>query len=569
MALLPIHEPATREAMNRFVQVAFKTQDSLFTPGSRIWSPEVRADLYERFVRHPDESRGVDFMQKYEKQLKGSPRKTIQLAAELLYAQSLTPAPQTISPEKKVLHVEKVLSWSTEPAVRLPDDLKVGLNRGLSKDQSFVQQRPYHLTFILETLRAWDGLESARREKLLSDAWEFKRFLEDVPLKAAQSMREILCFFVHPSHFEAITSRDIKEKIVKAFRGRLESVTGDVDKDLLAIRAVLSKEYGEQFHFFQPEIKNKWAEGKTEIEEDGPAIETVQPDLLGALADDLLLDSKYLKQIEQLLKHKGQLIFYGPPGTGKTYVARKLARHYAGESGKVQIVQFHPSYAYEDFVEGYRPRASQGQVGFQLVEGPLKRIAQMAKENSGGRYVLLIDEINRGNVAKLFGELYFLLEYREEEISLQYSEKPFVLPKNLWIIGTMNTADRSIALIDAALRRRFYFFPFFSDEPPVEGLLQRWLRKNKPDMLWVADLVDKANRLLKEDRHAAIGPSHFMREDLTEEWVSLIWKHGVVPYLEEQLVGQENRLDDFRMERLRMIQGPEATGEGDATSHVE
>ncbi len=164
--------------------------------------------------------------------------------------------------------------------------------------------------------------------------------------------------------------------------------------------------------------------------------------------------------------------------------------------------------------------------------------------------MLVIDEINRGNVAKVFGELYFLLEYRDEEIKLQYSSEPFVLPKNLWIIGTMNTADRSIALIDAALRRRFYFVPFFPNEPPIEGLLHRWLTAHRPEMLWVDDVVNEANeRLAKPD--AAIGPSHFLREDLNDEWLELIWQHSIIPYLDEQLFGEKARLTEFELERLR------------------
>ena len=141
-------------------------------------------------------------------------------------------------------------------------------------------------------------------------------------------------------------------------------------------------------------------------------------------------------------------------------------------------IKVHPSYAYEDFVEGYRPRLTNGQAAFALIHGPLLRIAEKAR-STDARCVLLIDEINRGNVAKVFGDLYYLLEYRNEQISLQYSEQPFSLPKNLWIIGTMNTADRSIALVDSALRRRFHFVPFYPDRPPVQGLLRPWLQ-SKP-----------------------------------------------------------------------------------------
>ena len=285
---------------------------------------------------------------------------------------------------------------------------------------------------------------------------------------------------------------------------------------------------------------------------DGMAKAESNPSMTGlsALADELLLDASYLQEIERLIESKGQVIFYGPPGTGKTYVAKAIAKHYAGEEGIV-IVQFHPSYTYEDFVEGYRPCLHDGQPGFDLVKGPLRLLAQRAEENPDSKFVLLVDEINRGNVAKVFGELYFLLEYRDEGINLQYDrDTKFKLPKNLWIIGTMNTADRSIALIDSALRRRFYFCPFFPDEQPVEPLLRRWLWKNKPHLEWVADVVREANERLG-DRHGAIGPSYFLRDDLTASWVETIWKHAILPYLAEQFFGEEERLDEFDLTTLR------------------
>src|SRR5262249_46657880 len=158
-------------------------------------------------------------------------------------------------------------------------------------------------------------------------------------------------------------------------------------------------------------------------------------------------------------------------------------------------------------------------------------------ENPDAIHVLIVDELNRGNIPKVFGELYFLLEYRRQSMTLQYSREPFELPRNLLIIGTMNTADRSIALVDAALRRRFYFLPFFPAEPPIDGLLRRWLVANRPDLVWVAEVVDRANRILG-DRHLAIGPSHFLRSDLTERWVELVWEHSVLPTIAERFFGE-------------------------------
>jgi 5-methylcytosine-specific restriction protein B len=276
----------------------------------------------------------------------------------------------------------------------------------------------------------------------------------------------------------------------------------------------------------------------------------VRPEPLTALADELYLTETFLARILRLLDDKGQVVFYGPPGTGKTYVARRLAGHIARGGGTVEKVQFHPSYAYEDFIEGYRPRLVNWQVTYEVVDGPLKRIAAAAQERSDVTHVLLIDELNRANVAKVLGELLFLLEYRDEEIRLQYSDVLFALPPNLRIIATMNTADRSIALVDTALRRRFHFVPFFPDVAPIDTLLRRWLADNAPHLNWVANVVDRANAELT-DRNAAIGPSHFLRKSLTEELVRLAWESSVLPFLEEHYFADPDQLKRFDLDRLR------------------
>ena len=235
----------------------------------------------------------------------------------------------------------------------------------------------------------------------------------------------------------------------------------------------------------------------------------------------------------------------------------------------MRLVQFHPSYAYEDFVQGFRPTLEGGSHGFTLRDGPLLEMARRAREADDAIHVLVIDEINRGNLSKVFGELYFLLEYRDVEMRLQYSDEPFSLPKNLWIIGTMNTADRSIALVDLALRRRFYFVEFHPDKAPVQGLLRSWLEVNANGMEWVADIVDRANEKLS-DRHAAIGPTYFMRKDgLDEEMVGLIWEHNVLPYIEEQLYGERDRLDDFKLDRLRQRAEGEIEPDAGADNELE
>ena len=295
-------------------------------------------------------------------------------------------------------------------------------------------------------------------------------------------------------------------------------------------------------------------------EEDGEG----EPEIdLAALARSIFLPDNFLEEINTLLEDKKQVIFQGPPGTGKTYVAQKLAEHIAGSKDRVTLVQFHPSYDYVDFVQGYRPALmDNGQPGFRLQDGPLVRAADQARTNPSVSHFLIVDEINRGNLAKVFGELYFLLEYRNEHINLQYSDAEFSLPENLYIIGTMNTADRSIALVDLALRRRFYFVEFHPADKGIGSVLRKYLAKNAPGMGWVADVVDTANeQLQKDEQGAAIGPSYFMKENLNEGDVEVRWRHSVMPYIRELLFGQDSRIADFELDKLRGLSTPGAGNE--------
>ncbi len=265
------------------------------------------------------------------------------------------------------------------------------------------------------------------------------------------------------------------------------------------------------------------------------------PDASAELAERLHVPQDWLQECVDLLRDRPQLIFYGPPGTGKTYIAKELAHHLAG-AGNVKLVQFHPGYSYEDFFEGYRPVSTGvGQVAFELKPGPLRKLVDRALENPDAAYVLIIDEINRGNLAKIFGELYFLLEYRNESIDLLYSgddTKPFVLPKNVVIVGTMNTADRSIALVDAAMRRRFAFLALHPSEPPTSGILRSWLKSNNHP-LDVADLLDELNARIV-DPDFKIGPSYFMRPAVFERaGLRRAWRTAILPLLEEHHYGDK------------------------------
>ncbi|GHG50465.1 GTPase subunit of restriction endonuclease [Flavimobilis marinus] len=285
----------------------------------------------------------------------------------------------------------------------------------------------------------------------------------------------------------------------------------------------------------------------TGVEEETKAAKTAPAELVlrpatDDLAERLLVDRAWVQSCIDLLRDRRQIVFYGPPGTGKTYLAQEIAHHLTDDSA-VKLVQFHPAYSYEDFFEGYRPVAPKdgsATVGFTLTPGPFRRLVDAARENPSTPYVLIVDEINRANLAKVFGELYFLLEYRDRAIDLLYStgdEAGFTMPSNVFIIGTMNTADRSIALVDAAMRRRFAFKALHPSVEPTRSMLRRWLdRMGLPAT--TADVLDHLNALIT-DEDFRIGPSYFMRDDVHRDGgLETAWETAILPLLEEHHFGE-------------------------------
>ena len=564
-----------------WVERGLRRDDSLFTPGQPIWTAHWLGELRSAFLDRPDETPGTTFPEKLARQLRGAPAPVIQLMGEAIYVHFLIVWTKDGTTQRR--RIEEVLSWSPDP-VQIPPQLVDGLVPGLANPgQAFHQRRPFGLAVILEFAERFKHLGSNEQEQLLTDPWAFKEFLLGLGPQSRMSreypdrggaQQQALLHLVHPDTFESIVSTAHKEKIATAFAQLLREPARDVDHALAASRSVLEERHGDEWlSFYQEGIRVEWEPGYRDRRgnettrgasrgerrrepidvEDWFAPE--EDEWLEVLAEELSLPVEFLEEIELLLEDKRQVIFQGPPGTGKTFVAQQLAHCLAGAEERVTLIQFHPSYAYEDFVQGFRPALRNGQQTFELRDGPLLIAAAAARAEPDAKHFLVIDELNRGNLAKVFGELYFLLEYREHEVRLQYADDPgtrFSLPDNLYIIGTMNTADRSIALVDLALRRRFHFIEFHPDRPPIQGLLRRWLEQRGLDELsWVADVVDLANEQLSDDRHAAIGPSHFMKPALNRDMVERTWTHSVLPYLEERLFGSDERMEEFALSRLR------------------
>lgn len=265
----------------------------------------------------------------------------------------------------------------------------------------------------------------------------------------------------------------------------------------------------------------------------------------------MFLSEADLEQTLERLRSKKNLILAGPPGVGKTFIARKLAYAMMGEvdDGRIEMVQFHQSYSYDDFIRGYRPLAEKAGA-FGLHDGVFLRFCQCALGDPENPYVFIIDEINRGNLSQIFGELLMLIEADKRDakygVPLVYrreSEGRFHVPGNLYLIGLMNVADRSLAMVDYALRRRF---AFMSLKPQFQAAsFRQWLKSRGMADDLITLIVERMTALNQEiandsslGEHYVIGHSFFCpRGDdfrqLTRQWFERVITTEIIPLLHE------------------------------------
>lgn len=306
---------------------------------------------------------------------------------------------------------------------------------------------------------------------------------------------------------------------------------------------------------FDPDIDNE-TEEEAEIEAAG-----AEPYTSADFLSQVYISRKEYESIVSLLRHKKNIILKGAPGVGKTFAAKRLAYSMMGEKddSRVKTVQFHQSCSYEDFVEGYRP-AEDG--GFSLSDGIFKKFCSLARVHSDLDYFFIIDEINRGNLSKIFGELLMLIESdkRGEEYSadLIYSGDSFSVPENLYIIGMMNTADRSLAMIDYALRRRFAFYtmkPAF-DDPTFKS---QYANVSCELFHKAIAAVENLNKVILSDSSLGagfeIGHSYFCKkpEEINDVLVKNIITYEIIPTIEEYWFDNADRLNTERQKLEALI----------------
>lgn len=272
--------------------------------------------------------------------------------------------------------------------------------------------------------------------------------------------------------------------------------------------------------------------------------------------DEVYITERDYNFLVRLLDRKKNIILTGAPGIGKTFLSKRLAYSILGEKDddKVKFVQFHQNYSYEDFIMGYKPSKE----GFELKYGVFYNFCKKAEQNPDDKCFFIIDEINRGNLSKIFGELMMLIEnnYRGQSIHLAYGGEEFSVPKNIYIIGIMNTADRSIAMIDYALRRRFSFFdlkPAFENERFMDYIKSL----NSERLINLVEKIKILNKEIKEDfslgEGFCVGHSYFFSDEISKEcsldeidmYIEEIVEFDIIPLLKEYWFDDYDKLEKW------------------------
>lgn len=372
--------------------------------------------------------------------------------------------------------------------------------------------------------------------------------------KLVQMFQKVRKGKIYPDEEYRTIAHDLGFYIATAFHG------GQKIKDMGKNSSYLNKFTKEQWLEL---LKSKLTKGEYEqiadvLCEEIPVVESPEYEWYEkeSFLYEVYMTSEKYDTLKELLLKKQNIILQGAPGVGKTFVAKRLAYSMIGlkNENQVEMVQFHQNYSYEDFIMGYRPNGN----AFELKYGVFYRFCQKAAKDPEQPYFFLIDEINRGNMSKIFGELLMLIEkeYRGMEITLAYSSQPFSVPENLYIIGMMNTADRSLALIDYALRRRFSFFtmePGFSSEG-----FQRYQKELENETFCaLIEQVAALNLEISKDRTLGsgfcIGHSYFCgQKECTEEWMQSVVEYDILPMLAEYWFDEPVKLQKWQS-RLRRV----------------
>ena len=517
---------------------------SLFTERS-LWTREGFDELHELYVeRTKDGLSATSYWDELAYKLKSGSPDVICLWAEMTWVYHLIQSSKSMKAATKRNRIHTIWNWSKRDLPADHDLLSDAvLGAGVANTgggHNMHMWREYR--FFVNAMYQWFLLEIGEREFLLHHPWDYASWLDAGKFAKKRMFRHVLLFLLFPDEFEPIVTGNIKSEIVKFFGGGNGLKPTDViaiDQALLAIRQHLERGYPSEVHFYRSPIKGLWQTqpgGNDGSDDDSYTPEQAQ--------QDLFLESDRFDHLLTSIKSSKNLILQGPPGTGKTFMARRIAWCLIERETNefTEMVQFHQSYAYEDFVEGFRP-TKEG--GFDLKPGIFRRFCERAQVNPDIPHVFIIDEINRGNLSRIFGELLMLIEQdkRSEDyaVALTYSDEPFYVPENIFILGMMNTADRSLALVDYALRRRFAFemlepaygHPAFEKHLTKKGVDPELVRR-------ISERMAKLNETIRKDKELGpgfeIGHSYFVPgagDEPSDDWYRRVVDTRIAPLLRE------------------------------------
>lgn len=537
-------------AMDRLRADCLIDDGSLLVPGRSLWTAANFAELQRTYVQNLDEGEGK-FFEKLQVQVADASAAARCLMAELIWLLYAFQR-RDVSPATKDQKVREVWSWSGEVLPEHVEALTEPVLHGVGRaGQGYNTNKWRELVLLIVAMQDLKAKPTEERRRLLADSEAFIRWLDGQAKGENRQLRHILPFLLFPDHFERISAGQHKRDILVGFEvvpaARVGAMSvAELDAALLELRKTLQARHGSRVDFYEDAFRTIWQKPNEK-----KARSAAEPeDMPTAIAPST---------------HELNTIFYGPPGTGKTFsTARRAVEICLGDmpsdirkayerlvaEGRIGFVTFHQSYAYEDFVEGLRPKPLASGAGFTLEPeaGVLKVMAERASRSSEN-HVLIIDEINRANISKVLGELITLLEPDKRRgasaaitVMLPYSKTPFSVPPNLYILGTMNTADRSISLLDTALRRRFAFEELPPNPVALAGIA---LDDSALDLSAIlTSLNQRLTYFLGED--AQIGHAWFMGAR-TKADLDRVMAFKVIPLLREYF--HED------LERVRVVLG--------------
>jgi MoxR-like ATPase len=395
-----------------------------------------------------------------------------------------------------------------------------------------------------ERLRFGFGLGSSPSSDLIEHLRSAVRDHPDHLLRAIEPIRNNVQFEADgDDRIEVESAEDLSRW---AASPRPQIVRAVEASDPLATSAELSEEVGIMLRAVHPFARAAWGDLSLDEEvDDAEDVDVIEePYTLAQVAKETFLPQEELEEWVALLQGpKRQALLYGSPGTSKTFVAKRLARYLAGDVGEVETVQFHPSFSYEDFLEGLRPRTDAAGLKYEYRAGVFVDFCERAR-GKDATYVFVIDEINRADLGSVLGELMMLLEYRKEKVPLPYSQRQFSVPANVVLIATMNTADRSLALVDYALRRRFHAIQMRPNREVLKSFLKE---RDEPDDSVALRFFDLIQQNV-DDQDYAPGHSYWMVDDLSLENLQRVWRYEVKPYLDEFWFENRQRVSQLEEE---------------------